>query len=151
MTKLGTKRPTPRKSQAKRRNIPDADRQTDGTQPVASRMMTAQLPYPPSANHLRIPARGRLISSPEYRAWQESAEWIIRQAMTAVVRYPARVWITLQTTNTRRDIDNAVKPTLDALVKAGILKDDNVGCVNRLFIAHQPGMHECVFVSIEAP
>lgn len=150
MTKLGPKRPTPPISQPKPRNIATADRQTDDHRPRAGRMMTAQLPYPPSANHLRIPARGRLITSPEYRTWQETAEWIIRQAMTPVVRYPAAIWITLQTANTRRDVDNAVKPTLDALVKAGILADDNLKHVNRLFVSHQPGYSECVYVSIEA-
>lgn len=71
--------------------------------------------------------------------------------MTPVVSYPVSVWVTLQSRNTRRDIDNAIKPTLDALVKAGILKDDNLGCVNRLFVSYQPGYSECVYVSIEAP
>lgn len=135
MTKLGPKRAV---------HAPAQDKA------VSFSMKIVQLPYPPSANHLRIPVRGRLISSKEYRDWQEQAVWLIKRAMTPVEQYPITVWITLHTRNSRRDIDNAVKPTLDALVKAGILKDDNLACVNRLFVTYQPGKTECVYVSIEA-
>lgn len=112
--------------------------------------MVVQLPYPPSANHLRIPARGRLITSPQYREWQSQAIWMIRQGMTRVARYPVTVHICLQTKNKRRDIDNSVKPILDALVKSEIVRDDNLACVNRLVVTYQPGPTECVYVSIKA-
>lgn len=89
-------------------------------------MPTVTLPYPTSANHLRIAVRGRIISSAEYRAWQNEAVFLIRQAMRPIEQYPVGISIILNTRNMRRDADNAVKPIVDALVKAGILADDNL-------------------------
>ena len=79
-----------------------------------------------------MPAKGsgRLITSPKMREWKKAAEESLAKqrdwgkptitshvAVTLVVTWPDR---------RKRDIDGPVKPVLDALVKAEILKDDSL-------------------------
>jgi len=90
------------------------------------------LPLPPTSNHRLIPAKGsgRLITSPKMREWKKEAEdTLFRQRDWGNPTITGRVAVTLVITwpdRRKRDIDGPVKPVLDALVKAGILKDDSL-------------------------
>ena len=76
------------------------------------------LPFPPSVNNwLRI-MRGRAVKSKEYRAWQEGAGMVVSTLYAGeLVNTPGvEVTIWLDPPNRRRfDIDNRVKPILDAM------------------------------------
>lgn len=145
---IGPKPPTLARFRRLSANNPNADRQTRET----NTMPHVKLPYPPSANHLRIPANGRLITAPEYRAWQDEAVFMIRQSVKPIDKYPVKLILTLSTKNMRRDMDNAVKPIVDALVKSGALRDDNLAHVNgitiRLLRTILPERDEAVYVDI---
>lgn len=105
------------------------------------------LPIPPSANHLRIPSRGRLITAPEYRTWQEAAHLLVRAGMRPVERYPVAVIVTLRTPDKRRDLDNVCKPCIDALVAGGVLVDDNVRHIDGIVLRHET--HDTADVVVE--
>lgn len=113
-------------------------------------IQTIILPAPPSVNALRTVARGRVISSAVYRDWREAAGWAIRAGqLRPVTSYPVQVTITLRTLH-RRDIDNVVKPLLDALVDVGILKDDDWAHVSRIIVQHEPVAHSSsVWVTVQ--
>lgn len=100
--------------------------------------MILTLPWPPTANRRLVPAKRRWVTAPEYRAWQERAAiailkqwqpkyrgtpWIADGELEIRIdaRYPDR---------RRRDLDNCIKPVLDALVRAGIIVDDS--CISRI-------------------
>jgi Holliday junction resolvase RusA-like endonuclease len=89
-------------------------------------MISFTLPVPPSANALftyRAGSRQR-IKTDAYRLWIIAAGWAISRASTGILLYaPAAVEITLPF-NRQRDIDNAIKPLLDLLVRHLIVKDD---------------------------
>ena len=87
---------------------------------------------PPSVNASRqIMLRGtrRYIgSTAQYRDWIEAASWeIATQRKGRVVAGPALVEIVATPPKGRApDLDNIIKPTLDALQKGGALANDNL-------------------------
>lgn len=107
------------------------------------------LPMPVSVNRARIPSRGRLISSSEYRDWKTAAAWRVRVSGVRASTYPVAVEIEVHTANTRRDVDNVVKPCLDALVAGGALDDDNIAHVSAITVRARRAHTEIVVVRIQ--
>lgn len=104
-------------------------------------MTVLELPIPPSTNKLfrNVPGVGRVKTS-EYVRWSKSA------LMTMVVQKPkpvkgsVRVEITCRRVSRRRDIDNIIKPTLDILVRGGLIEDDrHVISVTAEWVDRPPG------------
>lgn len=94
-----------------------------------------QVPFPPTLNHylttVRIKGKTRKILSQKARTWREDARYTIKMnlppgwepieegvAVALMVCPPAKP-------NRRRDIDNYVKPVLDAMKQAGVYADDS--------------------------
>lgn len=93
------------------------------------------LPWPPTLNHLRMPVRGRLIVSPEYRDWMDYAGVVLIQQRPKKVL--GKVGITVEVApadKRRRDLDNFAnfKAVLDLLVKHGIIEGDDSRTVRSL-------------------
>ncbi len=93
---------------------------------------------PPSTNHLRksFVRDGKVVSvkSKEYESWRDAAIWEIAAQRAGRVDGPYTLTIAVQRnwrSKRARDIDNIIKPISDALVKAGIVKDDSLAeCVS---------------------
>lgn len=81
------------------------------------------LPLPPSANRIWRSFRGRMVKSSEYRAWKDAAAVSIAHQLGG---QPPLEWFSASIIMppTRRDLDNSVKPTLDALQAGGAVVDD---------------------------
>lgn len=90
--------------------------------------VVVQFPPPPSANTLRAVSRGRLINSKEYRKWLLDAFWSIRGStpMPPVIETPCAVSLKFPKLRANADLDNRIKPSLDALQKSGVIKDDKL-------------------------
>lgn len=87
---------------------------------------SATLTLPPSTNGLFLSAGRRRVKTPEYRDWITENTWKVA-AMEKPTAFPVHVRIKVcGKVNARRDLDNLIKPTLDLLVSAGVLPDDNV-------------------------
>ena len=94
--------------------------------PQRAEMNQVVLPIPPSANMIWRIGRGRMYKSGQYLAWLAAAEveflaqgpWDKFEEKT-----PYRVEI-FAAIDRRRDIDNLIKPILDAMLKAGLTPDD---------------------------
>jgi Holliday junction resolvase RusA-like endonuclease len=85
------------------------------------------LPLPPSTNNLyvNLPGRGR-VRAAAYRRWSDEAGWLVK-AKTPPVTFYGAVAVRIEAgAGNRRDIDNILKPTLDLLVKVGVLADDRM-------------------------
>lgn len=87
-----------------------------------------RIPFPPSANAIWRNARGRTYLSKEYKTFLEevAAAWRPEQAAGGW-ETDARYTVTIQlfpATRRKYDVDNRIKPTLDALTKAGVWLDD---------------------------
>lgn len=89
--------------------------------------LTVTLPYPPSANRLWVIARNRIILSAAGKAWERSVHVAMLDAIVIsdweeLSELPIAVTITLHpkatkkgvASRTRIDLDNCIKPTLDA-------------------------------------
>lgn len=88
---------------------------------------------PPSANSLRksFVRNGRVVSAKTdaYSSWREAAIWEIASQRAGRIEGPYVLSIAAQRnwrSKRARDIDNVIKPVSDALVKAGIVKDDSL-------------------------
>lgn len=91
--------------------------------------VTIRIPdLPPSANALFTTRKGSSarIKTTEYRRWLEAAIARIRvQADCAHYGQKTPFAVHVQAgVNRARDLDNVIKPTLDALVQAGATPDD---------------------------
>lgn len=93
-----------------------------------------KLPFPGSINSLWRCVRGRNILSKAGREYQVLAQkYLMTQAPLPRFDSPVSVEIALCPPSRRRmDIDNRIKPVLDALQKAGVLADDSL--VHRLVV-----------------
>lgn len=86
-------------------------------------MTTLTLPYPPSTNRLWRHQAGRVMASPEAKAWKHQAAWIARAAGLTPIAGPVAMDVTLhpkltskgRASRARIDLDNALKAGLDAL------------------------------------
>lgn len=88
--------------------------------------MTFNLPYPPSMNTYWRQFRGRAILSARGREFRnEVVASILQHGKPKTLTSRLRVMMELSPPDRRRrDIDNVVKPTLDALAHAGVYADD---------------------------
>lgn len=95
--------------------------------------VSVTLPYPPSANRMwrSVPGMAQPIKSREYRNWQAKADAAIPTLMRGMIRGAHSVVIDVDRPDRRkRDLDNLIKPTLDAIKDhpaksmKGVVRDD---------------------------
>lgn len=90
-------------------------------------MIEIQLPYPPTINHYYVIYRGKPRISPEGRAYHQ-AVWLavkgygIKTVFKKHVKVAVDVWMP---DRRKRDVDNILKPLLDACTKADVWRDDS--------------------------
>lgn len=91
-------------------------------------MIELTLPRPPSANRIWRIGNNKIHRSEEYRVWLRAAQWqIVAQAKRRKIEGRFKLtMIAIRPDRRRRDLDNLIKPTLDALVKAEVVKDDTL-------------------------
>ena len=89
-------------------------------------VLHVELPgLPPSANRLWRYVGGKVLKSREYRVWLDGAATVIQlKAKGGIIEGPWKVFLDFYGMDRRRDVDNAIKPVLDALVAAGVVSDD---------------------------
>jgi len=99
--------------------------------PDPAEMPRFDLPWPPSANHywrsLRHgPLAGRVLISREGRAYRHQvARSVLAQGCDHRLDGSLEIEIIAEPPDRRaRDLDNLLKPTLDALVHSGVVEDD---------------------------
>jgi Holliday junction resolvase RusA-like endonuclease len=103
---------------------------------VERQAMHAWIPHPPSTNHLFATVNGRRVKTGVYKAWQKKAVSVLLH-LRPPESLPCRVvMLVYGKLNPARDLDNMVKPALDALVAAGVLPADNVTAVRRCEIEY---------------
>ena len=92
-------------------------------------MVTLTLPLPPSVNELFAEVNGydgkpRRVTTAGYKAWQTAAAWSIKaQRLPSLdaARFAVAVRVPVKM---RGDVDNRLKPILDALVSNRLTPDD---------------------------
>ena len=90
-------------------------------------MLNLRLPWPPTVNHYYTIARNRKILSKSGRQFQKDAA-IILLAQKAPKGMTKRLDVRIDAyppDNRRRDLDNLLKPSLDALEKYGVFVNDS--------------------------
>lgn len=95
------------------------------------------MPTPPSVNAIfkNLPGRGRARTR-EYDHWLAMAITALRQQRLPTVTHRVILIIGVERMSLNADIDNRMKASWDALVKAGVLKDDSL--VTAFAAAWQP-------------
>ena len=86
--------------------------------------MSVILPAPPSANAMYIIVNGKRVKSKRYVYWRSSVGYLLLARFRQMPhKTPLRVELRAAVSR-RRDIDNLIKPTLDALQACGVIHDD---------------------------
>ena len=120
--------------------------------------MKLTLSYPPSANHYWRRNGHRYFIAPagvSFRAQVREvvAAWQSTRASWATITGPVELLVTLVPGDRRRrDIDNVLKPLLDALTQAGVWADDSQ--VKRLIVgmgSPEPKQGRCIVTIKEIP
>lgn len=86
-----------------------------------------ELRWPPTVNHYYTVARKRKILSEQGRAYKDLCYWAMLEQGTPKLKGP-RYCVTIiarPPDNRRRDLDNILKPILDALGEYGAITDDS--------------------------
>lgn len=86
-----------------------------------------KLPTPPTANNLFVNVQGvgRVVSK-KYTAWRKEAAQLLQTQRRPAEPITYHVALDLKIPQQKGDISNRIKAPEDALVKAGILKDDSL-------------------------
>ncbi len=101
-----------------------------------------QLPLPPSSNHLwrSVVRKGRVlvVKSDAYKAWLEEVALLLPRP-----KHPAEGFCSVEimlngNVYRARDLDNFLKPTIDAVKARGILLDDNLNHVRQITAEFRP-------------
>ena len=104
-------------------------------------MITLTLPYPPTVNHYYTVVRGRKILSKNGREYL--ARVVSYGVACGVKKIKGKVAVSIGAylpDQRRRDLDNLLKPTLDALVAAGVIEDDSkIGRLSIEMVGFRPG------------
>lgn len=89
-------------------------------------MTTLDLPWPPSVNHCFSVVRGRPVLSKDVRVYRQVVRSILRSARMKPLLGPLMIRIdAFPPDRRRRDLDNILKPLLDALEHGGAFCDDS--------------------------
>lgn len=88
--------------------------------------MTLELPWPPSVNTYWRNWRGHMVISTAGRQYTKAVQEQVEKQGTQTYTGPIRVVIqAFRPDRRKRDLDNLLKATLDALTKAGTWEDDS--------------------------
>ena len=89
--------------------------------------VTLALPWPPSVNHYYRHVGPRVLISKDGRRYREAVAAVARRAGNPTFAEPVEVALDLYPPdNRRRDVDNSLKSTLDALTCARVFEDDSL-------------------------
>jgi Holliday junction resolvase RusA-like endonuclease len=88
-------------------------------------MTVVFLPMPPSSNRLWRRGPHGMHASADYRQWKDNAAWDIKSFTFPMIEVPCAVEIIAVQKHKLRDLDNVIKPILDALQLGGLIKNDN--------------------------
>ena len=104
-------------------------------------MIELTLPWPPSVNHYWRSYRGMVVISQEGRKYRSAvAEQLIMQNGVKSIQNKMKMTIEAwRPDNRRRDLDNLLKATLDALCHAGLYYDDSLIVDLRIYWAPEIG------------
>lgn len=91
-------------------------------------MIDLNIPAPVSVNNRLYPKNRRLVLTPAYRKWldQAASEIKAQYGNAAAIDSEVLIIATITPPDKRCDIDNMLKASNDALVKAGVLADDSL-------------------------
>lgn len=114
-------------------------------------MVTLDLPWPPSANHFQGQKFGKRFLSAKTKAFRLRVSEEVAKSNLAPLTQALEVFLALYPPDKRkRDIDNYIKQTFDALQHAGVFEDDSQ--INKLtVIKHKPIKGgKCAVVIVES-
>ena len=81
---------------------------------------------PPSANKLWKPVGYKLVKTDAYKRWSRKAGWEVKLGRNGheTLTGPVAVSISLRRPRSNADLDNRVKPVVDALQAGGAIAND---------------------------
>ena len=101
----------------------------------------AHFDMPPSANRMWRKGPFGMHPSAEYKAWKTAASIEVLKARKGLtIDAPVEVTLIAKQTHKGRDLDNIIKPCVDALQAGGLLSNDNH--VRRLFVRWADAEHD---------
>jgi crossover junction endodeoxyribonuclease RusA len=117
-------------------------------------MISLDLPYPPSANRLVRASRARVYKSKDARDFATAVAIVASNQMRLQGQRPMpgnlKVEITLHRPRKSGDVDNRIKPILDALNGVAYVDDSQIVSVSCCFADPEIHHHPRAFVLIRS-
>jgi len=106
------------------------------------------LPIPPSTNNLYFNRGNKRYKTQKYKDWTANAVGILR-GWKWKGAYPVFVTITIrEKVNEQRDGDNFFKASIDSLVKAKVIKKDNLQHIVDFLLRYRPGTGRGILIEL---
>jgi crossover junction endodeoxyribonuclease RusA len=100
-------------------------------------MITLELPWPPSSNHFQGQKFGKRFLSAKTKAFRLHVSEMVSELNLAPLACELELFMALFPPDKRkRDIDNYIKQTFDALQHAGVFDDDSQ--ISKLTVVKNP-------------
>lgn len=89
-------------------------------------MTVYTITVPPTANKLWKPVNYMLVKTAAYRKWMNAAGWEVKLQRKGLpsIQGPVAVSISLRRPRANADLDNRIKPSIDALQAGGAIEND---------------------------
>lgn len=119
--------------------------------PILIKTLSVIIPYPPSANEIWGYGQKKVYNVPKYKKFKTAVKWALSEAQARDFTKAEEYFVKIELFPSdwrRRDDDNIVKPTFDAITASGLVWNDDSQVIDHRVIRGLPAVKPFAVVHI---